>query len=104
MRDALPVIMITTFLGFCAYIGSYAVLAYPSNSCNPWYPSASYRINQSGGREVAYLYFPLHLMDRQLRPDYWKPTPPISFSGPDDESPKVSELEQIQKANAEDRK
>jgi len=93
MRDALPVSLVSTFLGLCAYVATYAVLACPSNSCNPWYPSASYRINQSGGREVAYLYLPIHLIDRQLRPDYWKPAPPFSLSGEDDWLP-------VQQANA----
>src|SRR5436190_20386219 len=96
MRDSLKVLFVSALLSFCAYVASYTALACPSNSCNPWYPRPSYRINEQGGQCVAYLFLPAYLIDRQLRPAYWMPSPPMSFSGePGDVLPTDSAIEEV---------
>ena len=76
MDNAKPVLAALAIFvaGIWAYVVSYAVLAYRSNSCNPWYPYASYRVSQDGGQSVAAFYWPIHAVDRQVRPEVWAVT------------------------------
>lgn len=66
-----PIAVVVAVLLLCGYVGSYyAMVRIAANpSGNPFVYVAEYRL---GGNEVAALYYPIHWLDRKLRPGVWE--------------------------------
>ena len=76
-RGWLPVLLATAVLLFTAYAGAYLSLCQPRPYRCPFgivAVACDYRVNPLGQKGCERLFWPVHQVDRKLRPQVWAET------------------------------